>query len=196
MVRCMWISGNCPPTGWRWLCRRLARRDFPLDSHGAGRPAGPLQDQGPVVAELAGADRGDPRQHRPRFSGREQKLQPVLFRDGPLTMFEILRKSLETGVVTTRYPATPVEVASNARGRPEIDWAQCWTSGPPPASARRGRSSMADAAGVRTASPTSASASLRPVRRRRPGDPDDEPVRAGMSQPQRAHRHRPLHAQS
>ncbi|HEV8293255.1 MAG TPA: NADH-quinone oxidoreductase subunit NuoB, partial [Tepidisphaeraceae bacterium] len=33
-------------------------------------------------------------------------------------------KSLSTGVVTTRYPATPPEVSTQARGRPEIDWAR------------------------------------------------------------------------
>src|SRR5665213_1532143 len=38
-------------------------------------------------------------------------------------MFGILGKSLSTGVVTTNYPATPPEVSSRARGRPEIDWA-------------------------------------------------------------------------
>jgi Ni,Fe-hydrogenase III small subunit/formate hydrogenlyase subunit 6/NADH:ubiquinone oxidoreductase subunit I len=37
-------------------------------------------------------------------------------------MFETLRQSLKTGVVTTRYPNTPPEVSSRARGRPEIDW--------------------------------------------------------------------------
>ncbi len=37
-------------------------------------------------------------------------------------MFEILRKSLRTGVVTTRYPETPAEISRFARGRPEIDW--------------------------------------------------------------------------
>jgi len=37
-------------------------------------------------------------------------------------MFEILRKSLKTGVVTTAYPQTPPEVSSQARGRPEIDF--------------------------------------------------------------------------
>jgi Ni,Fe-hydrogenase III small subunit/Pyruvate/2-oxoacid:ferredoxin oxidoreductase delta subunit len=39
-------------------------------------------------------------------------------------MFEILRKSLSTGVVTTNYPATPAEVSSQARGRPAIHFAQ------------------------------------------------------------------------
>ncbi len=38
-------------------------------------------------------------------------------------MFEILRKSFSTGVVTTAYPETPAEVSSQARGRPEIDFA-------------------------------------------------------------------------
>ena len=38
-------------------------------------------------------------------------------------MFEILRQSLKTGVVTTSYPKTPAEVSSRARGKPEIDWA-------------------------------------------------------------------------
>jgi Ni,Fe-hydrogenase III small subunit/formate hydrogenlyase subunit 6/NADH:ubiquinone oxidoreductase subunit I len=37
-------------------------------------------------------------------------------------MFEILRKSLRTGIVTTRYPETAVEISRFARGRPEIDW--------------------------------------------------------------------------
>src|SRR5439155_5196144 len=38
-------------------------------------------------------------------------------------MFDLLAKSLKTGVVTTRYPDTPPEVSDRARGRPEIDWA-------------------------------------------------------------------------
>lgn len=38
-------------------------------------------------------------------------------------MFETLRQSLKTGVVTTSYPKTPAEVSSLARGKPEIDWA-------------------------------------------------------------------------
>ena len=39
-------------------------------------------------------------------------------------MFEILRKSLATGLVTTAYPQTPAELSSQARGRPEIDFAK------------------------------------------------------------------------
>lgn len=38
-------------------------------------------------------------------------------------MFEILRKSLATGVVTSDYPRIAPEVAANARGLPEIDYA-------------------------------------------------------------------------
>ena len=37
-------------------------------------------------------------------------------------MFEILRKSLTTGVVTTDYPAAPPGVSNRARGRPEVDF--------------------------------------------------------------------------
>ena len=39
-------------------------------------------------------------------------------------MFEILRKSLRTGIVTVGYPDTPVEISRSARGRPEIEWRQ------------------------------------------------------------------------
>ena len=67
-------------------------------------------------------------------------------------MFEILRKSLETGVVTTRYPATPVEVAPNARGRPEIDWAKWLDARPAARVCPTGAIEYADASGVRTAS--------------------------------------------
>lgn len=37
-------------------------------------------------------------------------------------MFETLRQSLKTGVVTTSYPQTPPELSARARGKPEIDW--------------------------------------------------------------------------
>ena len=67
-------------------------------------------------------------------------------------MFEILRKSLVTGVVTTRYPATPAEVAPNARGRPEIDWAKWFDARPAARVCPTGAIEYADAAGVRTAS--------------------------------------------
>jgi Ni,Fe-hydrogenase III small subunit/Pyruvate/2-oxoacid:ferredoxin oxidoreductase delta subunit len=67
-------------------------------------------------------------------------------------MFEILRKSLVTGVVTTRYPATPVEVAPNARGRPEIDWARWLDARAAARICPTGAIEFAEAAGVRTAS--------------------------------------------
>jgi Ni,Fe-hydrogenase III small subunit/formate hydrogenlyase subunit 6/NADH:ubiquinone oxidoreductase subunit I len=47
-------------------------------------------------------------------------------------MFEILRKSLTTGVVTTSYPLTPAELSPQARGRPAIDFAQ-WQDARPAA---------------------------------------------------------------
>lgn len=47
-------------------------------------------------------------------------------------MFDILRKSLSTGVVTTAYPDTPIEVSAHARGRPEIDFAK-WRDARPAA---------------------------------------------------------------
>jgi Ni,Fe-hydrogenase III small subunit/formate hydrogenlyase subunit 6/NADH:ubiquinone oxidoreductase subunit I len=37
-------------------------------------------------------------------------------------MFETIRQSLKTGVVTTSYPDTPAEVSGRARGKPVIDW--------------------------------------------------------------------------
>lgn len=47
-------------------------------------------------------------------------------------MFNILGKSLRTGVVTTQYPRTRAEVSSRSRGRPEIDWAN-WRDARPAA---------------------------------------------------------------
>lgn len=37
-------------------------------------------------------------------------------------MFETLRQSFKTGVVTTAYPSAPAQVSPHARGKPEIDW--------------------------------------------------------------------------
>ncbi|MHB8520267.1 MAG: NADH-quinone oxidoreductase subunit NuoB [Limisphaerales bacterium] len=47
-------------------------------------------------------------------------------------MFDILRKSLATGIATTTYPHTPAEVSSLARGRPVIDFAN-WKDARPAA---------------------------------------------------------------
>ena len=67
-------------------------------------------------------------------------------------MFEILRKSLATGVVTTRYPATPAEVSSQARGKPEIDFANWKDARAAAAICPTGAIACSDADGVRTAS--------------------------------------------
>ena len=66
-------------------------------------------------------------------------------------MFNVLRQSLRTGVVTTSYPATPAEVSPHSRGRPDIDWA-AWKDAR--AAARicpTGAIAFADAAGRRRA---------------------------------------------
>jgi Ni,Fe-hydrogenase III small subunit/formate hydrogenlyase subunit 6/NADH:ubiquinone oxidoreductase subunit I len=47
-------------------------------------------------------------------------------------MFDIIRQSLHTGVVTGRYPAVPPLLSARARGRPEIDWAN-WRDARPAA---------------------------------------------------------------
>jgi Ni,Fe-hydrogenase III small subunit/formate hydrogenlyase subunit 6/NADH:ubiquinone oxidoreductase subunit I len=47
-------------------------------------------------------------------------------------MFNILRKSLSIGVVTTSYPRTPAEISARARGRPKIDFAN-WKDARPAA---------------------------------------------------------------
>ena len=66
-------------------------------------------------------------------------------------MFDILRKSLATGVVTTAYPATPAAVADNARGRPEIDFARWADARPAAAICPTGALALQDADGHRTA---------------------------------------------
>ncbi|MBI3848857.1 MAG: NADH-quinone oxidoreductase subunit NuoB [Verrucomicrobia bacterium] len=67
-------------------------------------------------------------------------------------MFEILRKSLGTGVVTTSYPATPPEVSIRARGRPEIDWANWKDARPAATICPTGAIDFKDTAVARTAS--------------------------------------------
>lgn len=66
-------------------------------------------------------------------------------------MFEILGKSLSTGVVTTSYPAAPPELSSRARGRPEIDWANWKDARPATAICPTGAICFQDAKGQRTA---------------------------------------------
>lgn len=66
-------------------------------------------------------------------------------------MFDVLRKSLNTGVVTTSYPETPAEVSGQTRGKPEIDFAR-WKDARPAAEAcPTGAIAFQDDGGVRTA---------------------------------------------
>ena len=64
-------------------------------------------------------------------------------------MFEILRKSLATGIVTTDYPLAPAEVSSQARGRPEIDFANWRDARPAVAACPTGALACADGGGTR-----------------------------------------------
>ena len=66
-------------------------------------------------------------------------------------MFETLRQSFKTGVVTTSYPQTPPEVSTRARGKPEIDWANWKDVRPATAICPTGAISYQDANGQRVA---------------------------------------------
>jgi len=66
-------------------------------------------------------------------------------------MLQILRKSFETGIVTTSYPATPAEVSPHARGRPEIDFANWKDARPAAAICPTGAIDCADDGSLRTA---------------------------------------------
>ncbi|MGO8838976.1 MAG: NADH-quinone oxidoreductase subunit NuoB [Limisphaerales bacterium] len=65
-------------------------------------------------------------------------------------MFEILRKSLRTGIVTTDYPDTPAEISRHARGRPEIDWGRWADARPATAACPTGAISFSDTGERRT----------------------------------------------
>ena len=64
-------------------------------------------------------------------------------------MFEILRKSFTTGVVTTDYPQTPAELSSQARGCPEIDFPNWKDARPAVAACPTGALSCEDGGGTR-----------------------------------------------
>src|SRR5690242_629983 len=66
-------------------------------------------------------------------------------------MLQILRKSFATGVVTTSYPETPAEVSSQARGKPEIDFANWKDARPAAAICPTGAIACLDEGTVRTA---------------------------------------------
>ena len=64
-------------------------------------------------------------------------------------MFEILRHSLATGVVTTDYPETPAEICATARGCPEIDFPKWKDARPATAACPTGALSLRDTYGQR-----------------------------------------------
>src|SRR6266850_3831501 len=66
-------------------------------------------------------------------------------------MFDILRQSLKTGVVTTHYPDAPPEISARARGRPEIDWPNWKDARPAAAICPTGAISYEDLNNERTA---------------------------------------------
>jgi Ni,Fe-hydrogenase III small subunit/NAD-dependent dihydropyrimidine dehydrogenase PreA subunit len=66
-------------------------------------------------------------------------------------MFDLLRLSLKTGVVTDPYPAAPSEVSVRARGRPEIDWANWKDARPAAAVCPTGAIAFEDSGGGRAA---------------------------------------------
>jgi Ni,Fe-hydrogenase III small subunit/formate hydrogenlyase subunit 6/NADH:ubiquinone oxidoreductase subunit I len=66
-------------------------------------------------------------------------------------MFDILRQSFKTGVVTTHYPETAPEVSNRARGKPDIDWANWRDARPAAAICPTGAISYQDTNSRRTA---------------------------------------------
>src|ERR1035437_9644808 len=65
-------------------------------------------------------------------------------------MFEILRKSLATGIVTTRYPQVPAEVSSQARGRPGVGVSPLRGARPAVAACPTGALACEEGGGTRT----------------------------------------------
>ncbi|HXT42154.1 MAG TPA: NADH-quinone oxidoreductase subunit NuoB [Candidatus Angelobacter sp.] len=66
-------------------------------------------------------------------------------------MFEIIKKSLGTGVVTSGYPNTPAEVSKYARGKPAIDFPRWKDARPSAAICPTGAIAFTDTNGQRTA---------------------------------------------
>src|ERR1051326_8151261 len=66
-------------------------------------------------------------------------------------MFEILRKSITTGVVTTAYPKSAPALSSLARGRPVIDLANWKDARPAAGICPTGAIAFQEAGGIRTA---------------------------------------------
>jgi Ni,Fe-hydrogenase III small subunit/formate hydrogenlyase subunit 6/NADH:ubiquinone oxidoreductase subunit I len=66
-------------------------------------------------------------------------------------MFETLRKSLATGIVTTKYPLAPAAVSIRARGRPIVDFANWRDARPATEVCPTGALGWHDQGGVREA---------------------------------------------
>jgi Ni,Fe-hydrogenase III small subunit/formate hydrogenlyase subunit 6/NADH:ubiquinone oxidoreductase subunit I len=66
-------------------------------------------------------------------------------------MFDIIRQSLKTGVVTEAFPSSAPPASARARGRPEIDWANWKDARPAAAACPTGAISIEDANNIRVA---------------------------------------------
>ena len=66
-------------------------------------------------------------------------------------MFETIRQSLKTGVVTTNYPDRLADVSNPAGGKPEIDWEEWKDAHPSAGICPTGAISYEDANGQRAA---------------------------------------------
>src|ERR1035441_6710390 len=80
--------------------------------------------------QLAGSGGGRAGQHRAGLPGYQQEFQSLLFRDGSLTMFKILRKTAQTGLVTIGYPEKPALLSMRYRGAPRFDFSHWRDSRP------------------------------------------------------------------
>jgi hypothetical protein len=88
-------------------------------------------------------------------------------------MFETLRQSFKTGIVTTSYPATPPEVSSHTRGKPEIDWAN-WKDARPAAAICPTRAIAHEDRGGQRVAPAPAKCIFCGLRADGPGHPHDD----------------------
>jgi Ni,Fe-hydrogenase III small subunit/formate hydrogenlyase subunit 6/NADH:ubiquinone oxidoreductase subunit I len=66
-------------------------------------------------------------------------------------MFETLRQSFKTGVITTKYPEASAQVSIRARGKPQIDWSKWKDARPAAAICPTGAIDFSDEQKTRTA---------------------------------------------
>ena len=93
-------------------------------------------------------------------------------------MFDIIRQSLKTGVVTTRYPGTPPEISAARAADRKLIGRTGRTRGPPPPCVPPAPSRFEDADGAARRPARSGEVHLlRSVRRRGPGHSHDQPLR-------------------